>query len=112
MQMTMLAAEESAKVWKHIRRQWTRSGDLLVRRGALSHTELMAALDHQVKSGEPLGEYLRKNRIVRPVDLAALDAAQPKTPFGFVHVATRLGYLKDADLAEVAAKTPEILEDA
>jgi adsorption protein B len=111
-QMTMLAGEESANVWKHIRRQWTRAGDLLVRRGALSHDQLMAALDRIYTTGERLGDYLRLNRIVRPVDIAALDAAQPKTPFGFVHVATRLGYLKDADLAEVAAKQPEILEDA
>jgi len=112
--LSILDNEQVATVWRSLRKDWTRLGDHLVRRGALSHAQLLTeqkgvdALDEAA-----LGKALVQKRLIKKTDLDAALAAQPKLPLGFVQRAKALGYLTDVEWTEIQdAHADLVKEDA
>lgn len=65
-------ASREALLWRSVRAGYVRLGDLLVRDGAVSHTDLQAGLDVARRGGRTLGETLISTGVVSP---AAVDSA-------------------------------------
>tara|TARA_R110002072_G_scaffold151470_7_gene300823 strand:+ start:892 stop:3258 length:2367 start_codon:yes stop_codon:yes gene_type:complete len=111
--LALIAPEEDAEIWKAMRRSCIRFGDLLVRRGAISHDNLAVALSRSESVDEAaLARHLLDAGLVEQADLDAAFLAFNRPPPGYVQTAQRLGYLKAADMEKVAKTHADILEDA
>ncbi|WP_394692167.1 glycosyl transferase family protein [Hyphobacterium sp.] len=110
--LSILDNEQIATVWRSLRKDWTRLGDHLVRRGALSHAQLLTeqkgvdALDEAA-----LGNALVAKRFIKMTDLDAALAAQPKPPLGFVQRAKALGYLTDVEWSEIQEAHADLVKE-
>ena len=112
--LSILDDEQVSAVWRSLRKDWVRLGDHLVRRGALSHAQLLTEQKGVDAADEhALGAALIRKRIIKKTDLDAALAAQPKTPLGFVQRARALGYLTDGEWTEIQeAHADLVMEDA
>ena len=112
--LSILDDEQVSAVWRSLRKDWVRLGDHLVRRGALSHAQLLTeqkGVDAVDESA--LGSALVQKRIIKKTDLDAAVAAQPKSPLGFVQRAKALGYLTEVEWTEIQeAHAGLVMEDA
>jgi adsorption protein B len=112
--LSILEDAEIRATWRSLRADWSRLGDHLVRRGALTHSHLMTEQKGVDSADEAiLGRNLLQKRMISKNDLAAANAAQPKQPFGFVQRAKALGYLSDVEWLEIQETHSDlVMEDA
>jgi len=112
--LSMLDAEQTEQVWRSLRRDWVRLGDHLVRRGALTHAQLLTEQKGVDAADElALGHALLQKRVIKKSDLEAALTAQPKPPFGYVQRAKALGFLTDTEVVEIReAHADLVMEDA
>jgi len=110
--LSILNAKQVTAVWRSLRQDWTRLGDHLVRRGALSHAQLLTEQKGVDAFDETaLGRYLVEKRIIKKTDFDAALAAQPEPPLGFVQRAKALGYLTDVEWTEIQEAHADLVKE-
>ncbi|WP_421791232.1 glycosyl transferase family protein [Hyphobacterium sp.] len=110
--LSLLDETETEVVWRSLRKDWTRLGDHLVRRGALTHAQLLTQQKGiDAEDEDALGQSLVQKRLIHKNDLAAARAAQPSRPLGYLQRAKTLGYLSDVDLAEIQENHAELMKE-
>lgn len=105
--LSILDDKQVSAVWRSLRKDW-------VRRGALSHAQLLTEQKGvYVVDEAALGAALVQKRLISKTDLDAALAAQPKPPLGFVQRAKALGYLTEVEWSEIQeAHADLVMEDA
>lgn len=110
--LSILDNEQITSVWRSLRKDWTRLGDHLVRRGAISHAQLLTEQKGvDVLDEVALGNALVTKRLIKKTDLDAALAAQPPRPLGFVQRAKALGYLTDVEWNELQEAHADLVKE-
>jgi adsorption protein B len=104
--LAMLDASGEAALWRSVRRDYARLGDLLVRAGAIDHRTLETALEGFWAADAPLGAYLVARGVVSPEAVTAALEDQKLEPIDVLGRAVDLGLMGAEDAARLHAPQP------
>jgi adsorption protein B len=103
----LLDPAAEARLWRAIRADWVRLGDLAVRLGMLDHRQLSAALADFVAGSAPFGEFLVGRGLISRADLDRLLARQKGSEIDVLSSAVSLGLIGSSEAHRLRDRSPE-----
>jgi len=94
----MIDGAAEARLWRAVRRQYARIGDLLVRMGAIEHRALQTALDEHIRTPSRLGDQLVAAGLVTPAQVQEALRRQHVEEIDMVQLARALDLIDDGQV--------------